>query len=118
MFTKDELKSMSRKELEKLLADVQKALVTVKARDHREARKAAAKVVAEYGFSLDDISEPASSQPQKTKAKKKAPKKPSKPAFANPEDRSQTWTGKGRQPNWYRDQVAQGTAPDTMRIAS
>ncbi|MBM07709.1 MAG: DNA-binding protein [Oceanibulbus sp.] len=118
MFAKDELKSMSRKELEKLLADVQKALVLVKARDHREARKAAAKVVAEYGFSLDEISEAASSQPKKAKARKKAPKKPSKPIFANPEDNSQTWTGKGRQPNWYRAQVAQGTAPDTMRITS
>jgi DNA-binding protein H-NS len=118
MFAKDELKAMSRKELEKLLADVQKALAAAKARDHREAKKAAAKAVAEYGFSLDDISEPASSKPKKVKAKKKAPKKPSKPVFANPEDTSQTWTGKGRQPNWYRAQLENGTAPDAMRIAS
>ena len=118
MFTKDDLKSMSRKDLEKLLVNVQKALTAVKARDQREAKKAAAKVVKEYGFSLDEISEVTSSQPKKAKARKKAPKNPSKPVFANPEDKTQTWTGKGRQPNWYRAQVAQGTAPDTMRITS
>ncbi|HBN48525.1 MAG TPA: DNA-binding protein, partial [Thalassospira sp.] len=31
-------------------------------------------------------------------------------------DKKQTWTGKGRQPNWFRSQVESGTAPDTMRI--
>ncbi len=117
MFEKEELKAMSRKELEKLSAQVQKALAAAKARDHRDAKRAAAKAVAEYGFSLDDISEPASSKPKAPKAKKKAGRKPSKPVFANPEDASQTWTGKGRQPNWYRAQVANGTAPDAMRIA-
>ncbi|WP_165481306.1 H-NS family nucleoid-associated regulatory protein, partial [Sulfitobacter indolifex] len=37
--------------------------------------------------------------------------------FSNPADKTQTWTGKGRQPNWYRDQITAGTAPETMRIA-
>ncbi|MEP3670501.1 MAG: H-NS histone family protein [Roseibium sp.] len=118
MLAKDELKAMSRKELEKLLSDVQMALAAAKARDHREAKKAAAKAVAEFGFSLEDISESPSPTPKKAKAKKKAVKNPSKPVFANPEDKTQTWTGKGRQPNWYRNQVDSGTAPDAMRIAS
>lgn len=54
---KNTLKSMSRKELGKLLADVKKALQSVKARDQREAKKAAAKAAAQYGFSLDEISD-------------------------------------------------------------
>lgn len=114
MFDKAELKTMSRKELEKHLADVEKALSAAKARDYREAKKAAAKAVAEFGFSLTEISD--SDAPKAKTAKIKKTKKPSKPVFANPEDKTQTWTGKGRQPNWYRAQVTGGTAPDAMRI--
>tara|TARA_R100000935_G_scaffold47084_1_gene70778 strand:+ start:175 stop:525 length:351 start_codon:yes stop_codon:yes gene_type:complete len=116
MFDKSDLKTMSRKELEKHLADVEKALRAAKARDHREAKKAAAKAAAEFGFSLGEISEAETPKAKKTKTKKA--KKPSKPVYANPEDKTQTWTGKGRQPNWFRTHVASGTAPDTMRIAS
>ena len=36
--------------------------------------------------------------------------------YANPADKSQTWTGKGRQPQWYKDAVAAGTDPKTMEI--
>jgi DNA-binding protein H-NS len=116
MFDKNELKAMSRKELEKLLADVKKALASTKARDQREARKAASKAAAEFGFSLNDIAETSASHPAKKKTKAKAAKKSSKPVFFNPEDKTQTWTGKGRQPNWYREQVATGTDPEAMRI--
>ena len=116
MFDKNELKAMSRKELEKLLADVQKALASARTRDQREAKKAAAKAAAEFGFSLNDIAETTAPFPKKKKTKAKAAKKPSKPVFFNPEDATQTWTGKGRQPNWYREQVAIGTDPETMCI--
>lgn len=113
---KNTLKSMSRKELEKLLADVKKALQSVKARDQREAKKAAAKAAAQYGFSLDEISDV--DRPKKMASKKKArtTNNPSKPVFANPEDKTQTWSGKGRQPNWFRAEVAHGVDPESMKI--
>lgn len=110
-----DLKSMSRKELEKLLSDVQKALKTAAERDRREARKAAQKAAAEYGFSLDDFTETAEKTakgPKKTRKKRG----PSKPKYANPADSSQTWTGKGRQPNWYREEIAAGKLPAQMEI--
>jgi len=114
MFAKNDLKEMSRKELQKLLSDVKKALASAIARDQREAKKAATKAAAEFGFSLGEISETLEAAPKKSKATRK----PSKPVFANPEDTTQTWTGKGRQPNWYRAQVEAGVAPDAMRIKS
>lgn len=113
MLTKNDLKEMSRKELERLLSDVKKALEAARARDQREARKAAKKAAAEFGFSLGEISETQPSAPAKKRAKVK---NPSKPMYANPDDKKQTWTGKGRQPNWFRSQVESGTAPDAMRI--
>lgn len=111
-----DLKSMNSKQLEKLLADVKKALQTVKARDRRQAIKAAEKAAAEWGFSLTDLSETAKPAKKERKNKAKAVKPKSKPQFANPQDASQTWTGKGRQPNWFRAAVESGKAPDDMRV--
>ena len=113
---KVDLKSMNRKELEKLLKDVKKALQSVQDRDRRQARKAAEKAAAEFGFSLGDLSEggAAAAKGRKPKAKKPGPK--SKAQYANPDDATQTWTGKGRQPNWYRAAIEKGIAPQEMKI--
>ena len=109
------LKSMTRKELEKLLADVKKALQTAQSRDRRDARKAAEKAAAEFGFSLNELGEDAPSKQKKAKAPKKAVKA-SKPKYADPADASRTWTGKGRQPNWFRAAVEKGIAPSDLEI--
>ena len=111
-----DLKSMSRKQLEKHLNDVKKALADMQARDRREAKKAAEKAAAEFGFSLSDLtgSAAAAAKPKKTRAKSTGAK--SAPKFANPANTKETWTGKGRQPNWYREAVAKGTAPESMAI--
>jgi len=113
---KVDLKSMNRKELEKLLVDVKKTIQEVQARDRRQARKAAEKAAAEFGFSLGEleIDGKSNAKGKKTKPKSAGPK--SKPQFANPSDPSQTWTGKGRQPNWYRAEVEKGTPPESMKI--
>lgn len=112
---KVDLKSMSRKELEKLLKDVKAALQNAAAKDRRAARKAAEKAAAEFGFSLGDLSDDKPATKSK-KARKKAAGPKAAPKYANPQDPGQTWTGKGRQPNWYRLAVDNGTAPETMEI--
>lgn len=110
-----DLKSLNRKELEKLLEDVKKTLLSVKARDRRQARKAAERAVAEFGLTLSDLDEDKKPKEKKAKAAKK-PGKPAKPKYVNPADPSQTWTGKGRQPNWFRAEVEKGTPSDSMLI--
>ena len=111
---KFDLKSMTRKELEKLAADVKKALQSAKARDRREAIKAAEKAAAEFGFSLTDLSD---EKPTKTDGRKKRKKSaPAKPRFANPSDAAQTWTGKGRQPFWYKKAIDGGATPESLEI--
>lgn len=110
-----DLKSLSRKELEKLLTDVKKALTNAAARDRRAARKAAEKAAAEYGFTLTELEEDAPKKPGPKKAPPKK-KKSAKPKYANPSDPSQTWTGKGRKPNWFLAEVEKGTDPASMEI--
>lgn len=113
---KIDLKSMNRKELEKLLKDVKVALQNVNAKDRRAARKAAEKAAAEFGFSLGELTTEEKPARKPIKAKKKAAGPKAAPKFANPADATQTWTGKGRQPNWYRAEVEKGTSPDKMKI--
>lgn len=38
------------------------------------------------------------------------------PKFRNPNPPHQTWTGRGKQPNWLRDLLAQGKQLDDVRI--
>lgn len=113
---KKDLKGMTRKELEKLLTDVKKALQAAKARDQRAAKKAAAKAAAQFGFSLGELSEAENSNGKRVKKTRKKASRVSEPVFANPENKQQTWTGKGRQPTWFRTHVSSGVDPDSMRI--
>ena len=115
----EDLSKMTRKQLEKKLKDVQKALKTLETREKREAKKAAEKAVAKFGFKLSDLAPAAKSTGDVETPRRSVAKKPSSPPkYANPADPSQTWTGKGRQPNWYRAEVENGTAPEAMEIKS
>ncbi len=111
---KPDLKSMSRKELEKLRANIEKALERLAEKDKKAALVAAEKAAAAHGFSLTDLTaEPATRRRRKPKS---GPKKMSAPKYKNPENPEQTWTGKGRQPDWFKTAIAAGTSPDTMEI--
>lgn len=111
---KTDLKSMTRKELERLKTNVEKALVKLAEKDKKAALAAAQKAAAAHGFSLAEITEGVAA-PKKRKAKT-GPKKVSQPKYRNPDDAAQTWTGKGRQPEWFKAALAAGTSPDAMEI--
>ncbi|RYG92758.1 H-NS histone family protein [Loktanella sp. IMCC34160] len=111
------LKSLSRKELEKLRADVDKALAKVAESEKKLALEAAEKAARDFGFSLDDLTGAGAPKKRGRKPKAaKAPKTAGVAKYANPSDSSQTWTGKGRQPQWFKDAIAGGADPSTMEL--
>lgn len=111
---KPDLKSMTRKELEKLKTNVEKTLAKLGEKDKKAALAAAQKAAAAHGFSLAEIT---GAVPQKKTRKTKAsPKTASVPKYKNPADPDQTWTGKGRQPEWFKSAIQSGTSPDAMEI--
>lgn len=112
---KPDLKSMTRKELEKLKADVEKALTKVATKEKKAALAAAEKAAAAHGFSLSEITGETAEKP-KTRKAKSGPKTVSPPKYRNPDDKDQTWTGKGRQPDWFKKAIAAGKSPDDMEI--
>lgn len=103
-----DVSKMSRKELEKLKADVEKALTHLARTERKEAKMAAEKAAAKFGFTLAELSGAA--------AKAKSAKSASAPKFANPEDTTQTWSGRGRQPQWYKKAIEAGKTPAEMEI--
>ncbi|MBM5571933.1 MULTISPECIES: H-NS histone family protein [Deefgea] len=48
--------------------------------------------------------------------KKGAKKAPAAAAYMNPADASQTWSGRGRKPQWVHDAIANGATLDTLKI--
>ncbi len=95
-----ELEKMSRNELLQLRDDIDKALVNAEKRERKAALEAAEKAAAEFGFSLSELSNNA---PRGTKSQK------SKAKYRNPNAPDQTWTGRGRKPQWVHDALNSGT---------
>ncbi len=103
------LDQMTRAELEDLRIDIDKAIVELRKKEKKDALEAAQKAAAEFGFSLDELTG------------KKAPRAGGKtgsaePKFMNPDNPTQTWTGKGRQPNWFKSAIDAGKNSDDMLI--
>ncbi|SFP36455.1 H-NS histone family protein [Tranquillimonas alkanivorans] len=101
-----DLDKLSRKELEKLRSDVEKALKTLETRRKAEARRAAEEMAREHGFALEELV-------NGTKGKSRVK---NAPKYRNPEDPNQTWTGRGRQPGWIKDALKQGRSIEEFEI--
>ncbi len=112
---KPDLKSMTRKELEKLSVDIDKALERVRVKEMKLALAAAEKAMKAHGFSLADVTgtNVPAKQIRKMATKTKAA---GKPKYANSDDKSQTWTGKGRRPDWFLKAMEAGKTPDDLAI--
>lgn len=100
-----DLEKMSRKELLELRNRVEKALKAAEVRERKEALKAAEKAAAEYGFSLSELSGDSAKSAKSSKAK-----------YQNPNNPSQTWTGRGRKPQWVHDAIKAGTDITDLEI--
>jgi len=101
------LEKMSRKELLSLRDQVEKALVSAEKKERREALKAAEKAAAEFGFSLAELSGGGTPSAKGTKTKAK---------YRNPAAPEQTWSGRGRKPQWVHDALKAGKDISELEI--
>ncbi|WP_071796108.1 H-NS family nucleoid-associated regulatory protein [Natronohydrobacter thiooxidans] len=101
-----DLNEMSLDELKKLQKDVTKAIESYEERALKAARVEMEAIARQHGFTFDQVLA-------------KAPavgRKPVAPKYANPADKSQTWTGRGRKPRWVVDALANGKALEDLAI--
>lgn len=101
---KIDLGNMSRGDLVKLKADVEKALANQDNKLKAEAKKAAEDAAKKYGFSLGDL------------LGRERSKKGGVAKYRNPANGNQTWSGRGRQPGWIKEGLAKGKSLDDFAI--
>lgn len=105
-----DLEKLTRKELLDLKAEVEQQLVKQEKQRRADAIKAAEQAAREYGFSFDELLQEAGKGGGRKTVRKGEPK------YAHPEDKSVTWTGKGRKPKWFTEAIAAGWAPEKLEI--
>ena len=97
--------TMSLDELKRLKKDLDKAIADFDERRKTEAKRDLEERAREYGFSLSELADV-----KTTKRAAVAPK------YRNPSNPDQTWSGRGRQPTWFRSAIEAGTEPNALKI--
>jgi DNA-binding protein H-NS len=87
---------MSLKDLVELEGKVQKAIGVARDRERGEVKQALAAMAEKRGFSVSELFG------GRGRGKSSAAK------YANPDNRAETWTGRGRKPNWLVAKLAKG----------
>jgi len=95
-----DISAMPRKELEKLRKQIDRALEKLDAESKKAALEAVRKAAATHGYSLGELVGGPAPKARKSPGTKGEAK------FANPDNPKQTWTGKGRQPGWFKSAIA------------
>lgn len=102
-----DLEKMTRKELLDLQSEIGGALKKAEVRERQEALKAAEDAAAKFGFSLAELSGEGKRSTKGTKAL---------PKYRNPANPEQTWTGRGRKPQWVHDALHGGADISDLEI--
>lgn len=103
---KIDLNKLSLEELKGLRKEVDRAIVDFEKRKRGEALKEMQAIAKKHGLSMDDV----------VGGKVKARKAKAAAKFRNPDNRSQEWSGRGRQPAWFKAAIAAGKEPASMEI--
>jgi DNA-binding protein H-NS len=94
---------MSLKDLVDLESKVKKAIAAARDRERSELKKKMAEMAETHGFSVSELFGGARGVRGAGKGKSIGLAK-----FANPENKSDTWTGRGRKPNWLVERLKKG----------
>lgn len=101
-----DLSNMSLKELKDLHKQVGREVASFADRRKKEAQAALEEKARELGFSLAEFT-------GATMARKRSP---ATVKYANPANKSETWSGRGRKPRWFEAALKAGKKPDDMSV--
>lgn len=100
------LDNLSLKELKELQGRVAKAISSFEDRHRRAALAEIEELARSKGFTLSELA--GISAPRK--------RSPAVAKYANPANKSDTWSGRGRKPRWFADGLKAGKSPEQMAI--
>jgi DNA-binding protein H-NS len=101
-----DLNNMGLKDLKDLQSRLTKAIATFEDRRRKEALAEIEELARTKGFSLSELT--GSSMPKK--------RTPAAMKYANPANRSDTWSGRGRRPRWVEAALKAGKSLDDLAI--
>ena len=102
------LDALSLKELKDLGVQVAKAIASFEDRKKKQALAELEDKAREMGFSLAELTGAVVVKTRK--------RSPAVPKYANPANRSETWTGRGRKPLWVQAALNQGKSLESLLI--
>lgn len=109
--TSKEQLAQERMELERRLKEIEKSESEYHGRRLKELRAEIETMLTQEGYSLDDLMASGKGSRRGGSGRVSAPAK-----YRHPENADKTWSGRGRQPGWYREALEAGVAPDDMLI--
>lgn len=101
-----ELQAKGFTELQELLKAVDAEISRRETEEKANAKKQILELAKSYGLSLDDVLSKATA----------TVRKPVEAKYKNPNDESQTWTGRGRKPAWVQAQLDEGFSLEDLAI--
>lgn len=96
---------MSYAQLLALQERVEEAIAAKRAEDAASTKEALRAMAEKAGFDIKELF-----------GKRGSPKGSGIPKYRNPKDSSQTWTGRGRKPNWLVEAVKKGAKLESFAI--
>lgn len=110
MAAKIDLGKLSEKELMALKRGVENELKTSRARAiaaaTQELQDAARKIARKHGLTVSEV----------LGNRRSSRKVPLPAKYRNPNDPGQTWSGRGRQPAWFREAMDEGKSAESLEI--
>ena len=100
-----DLTEMSIDELRKLQADVGRAIDSFEDRRRKAAAAKVAELARSLGYTVQELS---------AIGQKSAGPRPAK--FAHPDDPNLQWSGRGRQPAWFKEAIEAGKSAEDFLI--
>ena len=98
------IEKLSYIELLKLQERVEQAIAEKRAADAQATKEQLRQMAEKAGFDIREL------------YGKRGPKNTGFAKYRNPKDSSQTWTGRGRKPNWLVDAVKKGAKLESFAI--
>jgi DNA-binding protein H-NS len=109
--TYDQLLKAERADLLALQKNVEKALHESQANERKDVLEALRQAAGKHGFTLDQLLGTG------VGAAKSAGKARGEAKYAHPDNRSLTWSGRGRNPAWMTDHIRKGGKKDDLLIS-
>ena len=106
-----DLSRMSIEELQQLIANAEDTIKKIRREKRSEVVRQMRQLASTIGVAIDIVPESRSGGKRAGGTRPKTP-----PKFQNPADSSQTWTGRGPKPKWFKNAIASGKNPDVLLI--